>query len=137
MTSGDVSKIFQAILKKAGLLELPGKRFTTHGLRHLFAVQNIKKCADAGEDFYNWIQYLCRYMGHKHIRYTLYYLHITSQLSQSTGRSWTPLRKESVWSMRKNKQKPKKMFFIYTKDFSTTCALNFIANGQSKLTASH
>lgn len=80
MTSADVGKIFQAILKKAGLLELPGKRFTTHGLCHLFAVQNIKKCADAGEDFYNWIQYLCRYMGHKHIRYTLYYLHITSQL---------------------------------------------------------
>lgn len=42
MISADVCKIFQAILKKAGLLELPGKRFTTHGLRHLFAVQNIK-----------------------------------------------------------------------------------------------
>src|SRR5699024_5865441 len=37
--------------------------------------------------------------------------------SLSTGRNWTPLRKETVWSMRKNKQKPKKMFFIYTKDF--------------------
>lgn len=80
MISGDVSKIFDAILKKAHLSELPGKKFTTHGLRHLFAVQNIKKCADAGEDFYNWIQFLCKYMGHKHIRYTMYYLHITSQL---------------------------------------------------------
>ncbi len=80
MTSSNVNNIFHAILKKAGLLELPGKRFTTHGLRHLFAVQNIKKCAEAGEDFYNWIQYLSRYMGHKHIQFTLYYLHITSQL---------------------------------------------------------
>ncbi len=80
MTSADVSKIFQTVLKNADLLTLPGKRFTTHGLRHLFAVQNIKKCAEEGEDFYNWIQYLCKYMGHKHIRYTLYYLHITSQL---------------------------------------------------------
>lgn len=80
MTSGDVSKVFVALLKKAHLYDVPGKRFTVHGLRHLFAVQNIKKCSDAGEDFYNWIQYLCRYMGHKHIRYTLYYLHITSQL---------------------------------------------------------
>lgn len=80
LTSGDVSKIFDALLKKSGLDKVPGKKFTTHGLRHLFAVQNIKKCAENGEDFYNWIQYLCKYMGHKHIRYTLYYLHITSQL---------------------------------------------------------
>lgn len=80
MVSGDVSKIFDSVLKKSGLSDVPGKKFTTHGLRHLFAVQNIKKCAEEGEDFYNWIQYLCKYMGHKHIRYTLYYLHITSQL---------------------------------------------------------
>ena len=68
------------ILKKAGLLDVKGKKFTPHGLRHLFAVQNIKKCVEAGEDFANWMEYLCQYMGHKHIRYTLYYLHITSQL---------------------------------------------------------
>lgn len=80
MNSGDVGKIFDAVLKKAGLADIPGKKFTPHGLRHLFAVQNIRKCADEGEDFYNWIQYLSKYMGHKHIRYTLYYLHITSQL---------------------------------------------------------
>ena len=57
-----------------------GKSFTLHGLRHLFAVQNIRKCAEAGEDFNNWIHYLSRYMGHKRIQYTLYYLHLTSQL---------------------------------------------------------
>lgn len=59
---------------------MKGKKFTPHGLRHLFAVQNIKKCVEAGEDFANWMEYLCQYMEHKHIRYTLYYLHITSQL---------------------------------------------------------
>lgn len=80
LTSDATSKVFDAVLKKAKLDRVPGKKFTQHGLRHLFAVQNIRKCAELGEDFYNWIQYLCRYMGHKHIRYTLYYLHITSQL---------------------------------------------------------
>jgi integrase len=78
--SGDTSKFFDSILKKASLCDVPGKKFTQHGLRHLFAVQNIKKCAECGEDFGNWIQYLCKYMGHKHIRFTTYYLHITSQL---------------------------------------------------------
>lgn len=75
-----MSARFFRLYSKSRVIGAARKRFTTHGLRHLFAVQNIKKCADAGEDFYNWIQYLCRYMGHKHIRYTLYYLHITSQL---------------------------------------------------------
>ena len=75
-----VSKVFNAVLKKTSFADAPRKKFTTHGLRHLFAVQNIRKCAESGEDFSNWIEYLCKYMGHKHIRYTMYYLHITSQL---------------------------------------------------------
>lgn len=78
--SGNIVRVFDSVLKKAGLLDVKGKKFTPHGLRHLFAVQNIKKCVEAGEDFANWIEYLCQYMGHKHIKYTLYYLHITSQL---------------------------------------------------------
>ena len=78
--SGNIVRVFDGILKKAGLLDVKGKKFTPHGLRHLFAVQNIKKCVEAGEDFANWMEYLCQYMGHKHIKYTLYYLHITSQL---------------------------------------------------------
>lgn len=75
-----VLKVFDAVLKKTSFSDAPGKKFTPHGLRHLFAVQNIRKCAESGEDFSNWIEYLCKYMGHKHIRYTMYYLHITSQL---------------------------------------------------------
>lgn len=76
----EAGKVFNVILKKSGLNKIPGKKFTLHGLRHLFAVQNIRKCAKEGEDFYNWMEYLSRYMGHKNIRDTLYYLHITSQL---------------------------------------------------------
>ena len=79
-TSGGVGNVFTAVLKKTSFYGSPGKQFTPHGLRHLFAVQNIKKCVESGEDFANWILYLSKYMGHKHIRFTMYYLHITSQL---------------------------------------------------------
>ena len=75
-----VGKVFDAVLKKTSFSDAPGKKYTAHGLRHLFAVQNIKKCAEQGENFGNWMQYLCKHMGHKHIRFTMYYLHITSQL---------------------------------------------------------
>jgi len=78
--SCEVGKVFDFLLRKTSFYDAPGKKFTLHGLRHLFAVQNIRKCAESGEDFANWIQYLCKYMGHKSICYTMYYLHITSQL---------------------------------------------------------
>lgn len=80
LNSYEARKVFDVVLKKSRLDKVPGKKFTLHGLRHLFAVQNIRKCAEKGEDFYNWVQYLSRYMGHTQIRYTLYYLHVTSQL---------------------------------------------------------
>ena len=79
-SSYNVGHVFDALLMKTSFHQNAGKKFTPHGLRHLFAVQNIKKCVESGEDFANWILYLCKYMGHKHIRYTMYYLHITSQL---------------------------------------------------------
>lgn len=79
-TSSNVTKFFDEALAKCSFYSHPGKKFTPHGLRHLFAVHNIRKCAQEGEDFYNWLQYLYKYMGHRHINYTLYYLHITSQL---------------------------------------------------------
>lgn len=79
-TSDIVGKVFDSVLKETSFYGAAGQKFTPHGLRHLFAVQNIRKCVESGEDFSNWIQYLCKYMGHKHIRYTMYYLHITSQL---------------------------------------------------------
>lgn len=78
--SYEVGKVFDSMLKKTTFSDAPGKKFTTHGLRHLFAVQNIKRCAELSEDFANWIQYLCKYMGHKNSQNTMYYLHITSQL---------------------------------------------------------
>lgn len=78
--SADVTVVFDKILKKTSFHNAPGKKFTEHGLRHLFSVQNIRKCADCGDDFSNWIQFLSKVMGHKNIQSTKYYLHITSQL---------------------------------------------------------
>lgn len=79
-TSNVIHRFFIMILKSTGLIDVGGKRFTPHGLRHLFAVQNIKKCLESNENFANWIEYLCRYMGHSSIESTLYYIHLTSQL---------------------------------------------------------
>jgi len=76
----DIWRIFTAILKETSFYNSPGKGFTPHGLRHLFAVQNIRKCAEASEDFANWIEYLCQYMSHKRVKATMYYLQMTSQL---------------------------------------------------------
>ena len=76
----DVCDIFDGILKKMGFYSSLKKKPTTHGLRHLFAVNSMKKCLEAGGNFNNWIQYLSRYMGHSGIEETMYYLHMTAQL---------------------------------------------------------
>jgi integrase/recombinase XerD len=76
----EIGKVFNSVLKKTSFCDAPGKKYTLHGLRHLFAVQNINKCVESKGNFANWIQYLCKYMGHKTIGDTMYYLHITSQL---------------------------------------------------------
>lgn len=102
-------------LKTPGCTASNGKKFTPHGLRHLFAVQNIRKCAESGDDFSNWIEYLCRYMGHKHIKYTLYYLHMTSQLFPICKTSSISLKRDRCKVCRRSKTT--KMFFIYTKGF--------------------
>lgn len=71
---------FDTILKEMSFYPFLKKKATTHGLRHLFAVNSMKKCLEAGEDFNNRIQYLSRYMGHSGIEETMYYLHMTAQL---------------------------------------------------------
>ncbi len=79
-TSGDVGNLFDSVMLKTSFYDPNAKKFTPHGLRHLFAVENIRRCFEEGEDFSNRIEYLSRYMGHDNIRYTLYYLHLTQRL---------------------------------------------------------
>ena len=79
-TSGDVHNLFDAVMLKTSFYDPNAKKFTPHGLRHLFAVENIRRCFEAGGDFSNRIEYLSRYMGHDRIQHTLYYLHLTQRL---------------------------------------------------------
>lgn len=79
-TKTDVDNAFGRIRSKMASCPKKGKLPTAHGLRHLFAVENIKMCLEQGEDFNNWIQYLSQYMGHRKLRDTLYYVHMTSRL---------------------------------------------------------
>ena len=46
-----------------------------HDLRHHFAWANINKWAREGADVNAMLPYLMRYMGHSHVRHTLYYFH--------------------------------------------------------------
>ena len=82
-TPTDVNNHFRKILSKSSFYNPSQKQPTPHGLRHLFAVNNLRKCIEKGEDFNNWIQYLAQYMGHNNTRDTLYYLHMVTQLIPS------------------------------------------------------
>ncbi len=79
----DVANAFGRIRSKMVSCPKNGKLPTSHGLRHLFAVENVKMCIEQGEDFNNWIHYLSQYMGHRKLKDTLYYVHMVSHLFPS------------------------------------------------------
>lgn len=76
----DVCATFDSILKKTTFFSTLVKKPSPHGLRHLFAVNSMKKCLDVGENFNHWIKYLSQYMGHKTTNETMYYLHLVPNL---------------------------------------------------------
>lgn len=82
-TKTDVDNAFGRIRAKMVSCPKKGKLPSAHGLRHLFAVENVKMCLEQGEDFNNWAQYLAQYMGHRKLRDTMYYIHMTSRLFPS------------------------------------------------------
>ena len=82
-TKTDVGNAFGRIRDKMASCPKNGKLPTAHGLRHLFAVENVRMCLEQGEDFNNWMQYLSQYMGHRKFKDTLYYIHMTSRLFPS------------------------------------------------------
>ncbi len=82
-TKMDIDNAFGRIRSRMVSCPKKGKLPTAHGLRHLFAVENVRMCIEQGEDFNNWIQYLSQYMGHRKLRDTLYYIHMTSRLFPS------------------------------------------------------
>ena len=75
-----VGRFFDKVLELTLLNREFSIKPTVHGLRHLFAVNSMRKCLDEGESFENWIKYLSQYMGHKSVNETMYYLHLVEML---------------------------------------------------------
>ena len=72
-----ICRIFnEQILAKCSFYGKTSKKPTCHGLRHTFAVNSMRQCIANGDDFDAYIQYLCKYMGHKNPQETMYYLHM-------------------------------------------------------------
>jgi integrase len=71
-----IGEKFNYILAKTSFHGKTSKKPTCHGLRHTFAVNSMRQCIEAGDNFDNYIHYLSKYMGHKSPQETMYYLHM-------------------------------------------------------------
>ena len=80
LTKHNIDDFFDKVLELTLLNREFSIKPTVHGLRHLFAVNSMRKCLDEGESFENWIKYLSQYMGHKSVNETMYYLHLVEML---------------------------------------------------------
>lgn len=76
----NIDDLFDKILYESGLAEQFVIKPTVHGLRHLFAVNNMRKCLETDRNMDVHIKYLSQYMGHETIKQTMYYLHIFESL---------------------------------------------------------
>ena len=76
-----VTLLYDKILKMTSFCGTTSKKPTCHGLRHLFAVNSMRKCMEEGRDFGQAIHYLSRYLGHEGPEQTLYYLHSSPSIA--------------------------------------------------------
>lgn len=64
-------------------------RIRTYDLRHRFASATLCRWLDEGENLFNMLPYLSRYMGHSDISHTAYYIHILPEnLLKAKGIDW-------------------------------------------------
>jgi integrase len=75
LVNSSACSLFDGILAMTSFAGHTSRKPTCHGLRHLFAINSMRKCLTEGHDFDSAIHYLSRYMGHKGPQETLYYLH--------------------------------------------------------------
>lgn len=68
---------FHAQCARAGIVNRKGESPRVHDLRHTFAVHSLQAALDAGTTSHAFLPVLATYMGHKDIRHTEYYLHLT------------------------------------------------------------
>ncbi len=66
---------YQKLMKEAGIPKREdGKYPRIHDLRHTFCVRSLESMEKKGMDIYTTLPLLAKYLGHKHIRDTEYYL---------------------------------------------------------------
>lgn len=69
-----ITKYFQKILKKLNILRPDGTTPRLHDFRFTFAINALEKMNNEGQDLYITLPILCKYLGHKNIEATEYYL---------------------------------------------------------------
>jgi integrase/recombinase XerD len=76
-----VYKLFRDVLRQAGISHLGrGKGPRIHDLRHVFAVNCLKKWVMEKRDLNNCLPYLSAYLGHEDLRGSQRYLRLTADL---------------------------------------------------------
>jgi len=80
-SEGTVYRLFREVLRLAGISHLGrGKGPRIHDLRHVFAVNCLKKWVLDGRDLNNCLPYLSAYLGHEDMRGSQRYLRLTADL---------------------------------------------------------
>ena len=69
-----ITEYFQKILKKLEILRPDGTPPRLHDFRFTFAVTALEKMDKEGQDLYTTLPILCKFLGHKNIESTEYYL---------------------------------------------------------------
>lgn len=69
-----ITEIFQDVLKTLHILRSDGTPPRLHDFRFTFAVTVLEKMDKQGQDLYTTLPILCKYLGHKNIEATEYYL---------------------------------------------------------------
>lgn len=74
-----VLNVFQDICRDAGISNQKGNPPRVHDLRHTFAVHSLQATVENGASAEVFLPVLSAYMGHKDIKSTEYYLHLTQE----------------------------------------------------------
>lgn len=85
-TVGGIRVVLTDVLRRAGVKPARGALGPRiHDLRHTMAGHRMRDWYKSGVDPQSLLPYLATYLGHKDIRSTLVYLHITPELLQEAG----------------------------------------------------
>lgn len=71
--------VFQDHCEEAGIANQQGRSPRVHDLRHTFAVHSLEAATERGVSAQSFLPVLATYMGHKDIKATEYYLHLTQE----------------------------------------------------------